>query len=160
MRVVYTGLDVGSSSCHLVAMDTKGSVVADRKFQTSEARLIAAFKALPGAVHAHLEASELAGWIRSVLKGRAARIVVSHPKSNAWIAKDPLKRDRLDAFKLAELLRINRVHEVYYTDDDQRRSFKQLVQHYDELTEQQARLKVKIKARLRTQDLIARGDQD
>ena len=108
------GLDMGSSSCHLVALDHEGRMVSNRKFPTSEAKLISAVAGLPGEVHVHCEAAELAGWVRSVLHGRVARIVVSHAKTNAWIANDPLKCDRRDAFKLAELLRLGRVHEVYY----------------------------------------------
>jgi transposase len=158
MGIVYTGLDVGSHSCHLVAMDKEGITMADKKFLTSEANLIAAVELLPKAVHVHLESSELAGWVRGVLNPRVERVVVSHAKTSAWIAKDPLKHDRLDAFKLADLLRMNRVHEVYYSDDEHRGVFKQLVQHYDELTHEQARLKVKIKSRLRVQGIIARGE--
>ncbi len=111
------GLDVGSSSCHLVALDPEGRLVRNVKFSTSEEKLISAVAGLPGEVHVHLEASELAGWVRSVLKARVARIVISHAKTNAWIANDPLKSDRRDAFKLAELLRLGWVHEVYYPED-------------------------------------------
>jgi len=157
MGKVYVGLDVGSSTCHLVAMDKDKSVVADRKFDTGESNLIKAVEELKGEVHLHLEASELAGWVRRVLKGRVDRIVVGHPKSNAWIAKDPLKRDRLDAYKLADLLRMDQVHEVYYADDDHRTVFKQIVQHYDDVTGQEIRLKFKIKAALREQGVIAKG---
>jgi hypothetical protein len=39
------------------------------------------------------------------------RVVCSHPQSNAWIAKDADKCDRLDAFKLADLLRLIRFKE-------------------------------------------------
>jgi transposase len=81
-------------------------------------------------------------------------VVISHPKSNAWIAKDPNKNDQIDGFKLADLLRMNRVHEVYYSEDRSRLEFKQLVQHYDDLTRQQASLKRKIKACLRVQGVI------
>jgi len=49
---------------------------------------------------------------------------------------------------------MNRVHEVYYDDAKPRRVFKQVVQHYEDLTRRQAALKVKIKARLRVQGLI------
>jgi len=140
-------------------MDNQGAVVHQTKFATSEAKVRDAFESLSGSVHVHLEASELAAWIRGILtrQTRVKRVFVSHPKTNAWIAKDPLKGDQVDAFKLAELLRLNRVHEVYYPDDQQRQMFKQLVQHYDELTEQRVRLKQKIKARLRVQGQIMRG---
>jgi hypothetical protein len=72
----------------------------------------------------------------------------------AWIAKDSQKDDAVDARKLAELLRLNRVHEVYYEDRLDHRSFKYLVVHYEQLSREQARLKSKIKARLRTFGII------
>lgn len=86
-------------------------------------------------------------------------MVCSHPQTNAWIAKDSDKCDRIDAFKLADLLRLNRFKEVHYPHELSRREFKTLVQHYDELTAQQARLKTKIKARLRMQGVIVSGER-
>lgn len=159
MAKVYVGLDMGSSSFHQVAIDRDKTVSLDRQFDTGEANLIKAFEDIKGEVHVHLEAGELAAWVRRVLKDRVKRIVVGHPKSSAWIAKDPLKRDRLDALKLAELLRMDQVHEVYYPDEGHRTVFKQIVQHYDDVTDQQRRLKLKIKAQLREQGVIARGMQ-
>jgi transposase len=157
MAKVYAGLDMGSSGFHQVAMDKERVVLKDRKFDTTEHNLIAAFEDIKGEVHVHLEAGELAAWVRRVLRKRVTRVVVGHPKSSAWIAKDPLKRDRLDAFKLADLLRTDQVHEVYYSDDDQRTLFKQIVQHYDDVTSQEIRLKNKIKAAFREQGVIVKG---
>ncbi len=105
MSETFVGLDVGSSTCKWSALDKDGRLVAERTFSTSEQNCIKEFNALPGEVHLHLEASSLAGWIRGVLKGRVKRIVISNPKMNAWIAKDARKNDRIDARKLAELLR-------------------------------------------------------
>ena len=48
---------------------------------------------------------------------------------------------------------------MHYAPDQPRRNFKQLVQHYDELTAQQARLKTKLKARLRMQGVIVSGER-
>lgn len=155
--LVYAGLDIGSTSCHVVAMDRHGSTLLDRKFSTSEANLISTFESIEGSVQVHLEATDLAGWVRRVVKPRVARVVVSHARTNAWIAKDPLKKDQIDAFKLAELLRMGRVHEVYYADEDHRERFKHLVQHYDDVTREEVRLKLKIKGRLRAQGLFPRG---
>ncbi len=97
MSETYVGLDVGSSTCKLSAMNKDGRLVVERTFNTSEQNFIKEFKALPGEVHVHLEASSLAGWIRGILKGRVERIVISNPKMNAWIAKDARKNDRIDA---------------------------------------------------------------
>jgi transposase len=151
---------MGSRSFHLVAMNAGGIVLENRRFDTSEANLIDAFKQISGELHIHLEASELAGWVRGVLRQKVPKVAQVHvgdAKTNAWIAKDPHKSDKVDAFKLADLLRMGRVHEVYYPDEDHRALFKKIVQHYDDLTDQQSRLKRKIKARLRAQGIIVRG---
>jgi hypothetical protein len=122
----------------------------------SEADLIQAFTGLGQDVHVHMEAGESAPWVRGIILPPVKRVVISHPRSNARIANDPNKCDRIDAAKLADLLRMNRYTEVYYAPDTSRRDFKQLVQHYDDLTDQQVRLKNKIKARLRVQGIIVR----
>jgi len=69
MKRTYVGLDVGSSTCHLAALDTEGRSVRNLQFPTSEAKLLTAMADLPGEVQVHLEASELAGWIRRILTG-------------------------------------------------------------------------------------------
>lgn len=159
MSTLYIGLDIGSTTFHQVLRQPDGATKATRSFPMSEANLITAFTGLGGDTHVHLEAGELAPWVRSVIAPLVKRVVISHPPTNAWISKDPNKRDQLDATKLADLLRMNRVHEVYYAEQQPRREFKQLVQHFDDLTDQQIRLKYKIKARFRAQNVIVRGQQ-
>jgi len=159
MSIVYVGLDLGSSAFQQVAIKTDGSIKVNRSFTTSEANLRAAFADQQGEIQVHLEAGELAPWAASIIAPLVTRVVCSHPQSNAWIAKDADKCDRIDAYKLAELLRLNRFKEVHYPPDQRRRNFKQLVQHYDELTSQQARLKTKLKARLRMQGVIVGGER-
>ncbi len=159
MSIVYVGLDLGSSYFHQVAISCDGAVRVNRSFSTSEANLRKAFADLRGEIQVHLEAGELAPWAASVVAPLVHRVVCSHPRDNAWLAKDGDKCDRVDAFKLAELLRLNRFKQVWYAPDQPRRDFKTLVQHYDELTAQQARLKTKVKARLRMQGVIVTGER-
>ncbi len=159
MSIVYVGLDLGSSNFQQVAMNEAGVSRINRDFTTSEANLIKAFTDLRGEIQVHLEAGELAPWAAAVIAPLVTRVVCSHPQSNAWIAKDADKCDRIDAYKLADLLRLNRFKEVHYAREQSRREFKTLVQHYDELTAQQARLKTKLKARLRMQGVIVRGEE-
>ena len=159
MSIVYVGLDLGSSAFHQVAIGSDGSVTVNRNFTTSELNLRKAFADVRGEIQVHLEAGELAPWVAAVIEPLVQRVVCSHPRDNAWIAKDGDKCDRVDAFKLAELLRLNRFKQVHYAPNQPRRDFKTLVQHYDELTAQQARLKTKLKARLRMQGVIVRGER-
>jgi len=159
MNKVYVGLDLGSSSFQQAAINQDGVVIMNRGYPTSEANLRTAFANLGGEIYVHLEAGELAPWAAAIIAELVKRVVCSHPKDNAWIAKDGDKCDRVDAYKLAELLRINRFKEVHYAPDQPRRNFKQLVQHYDELTAHQARWKTKLKARLRMQGVIVTGER-
>ena len=159
MNIVYVGLDLGSSNFQQVGLNHGGLIKVNRDFTTSEANLVKAFADQRGEIHVHLEAGELAPWATSVIAPLVHRVVCSHPQANAWIAKDADKCDRIDAYKLAELLRLNRFKEVHYAADAQRREFKTVVQHYDELTSQQARLKTKLKARLRMQGVIVTGER-
>src|SRR5947207_11544839 len=159
MSIVYVGLDLGSSNFQQVALNHEGVSRVNRDFSTSEANLVKVFSDLKGEIQVHLEAGELAPWAASIIAPLVTRVVCSHPQSNAWIAKDADKCDRLDAYKLAELLRLNRFKEVHYAPDQARREFKTLVQHYNELTAQQARLKTKLKARLRMQGVIVSGER-
>ena len=159
MNKVYVGVDLGSSSFQQAAINEDGATTMNRSYATSEANLRTAFAGLRGEIHVHLEAGELAPWAASIIAPLVTRVVCSHPRDNAWIAKDNDKCDRVDAYKLADLLRLNRFKEVHYAPDQPRRDFKQLVQHYDELTAHQARWKTKLKARLRMQGVIVTGER-
>jgi transposase len=152
--ILYVGLDLGSSFCYQTVLNAEGALERSRSIPTSEQNLRNAFADLQGDVRVHLEAGELSNWVYSMIAPLVAQVVVSHPRSLAWIGKDAVKDDRIDARKLAELLRLNRVHAVYCEADCSRQTFKQLVVHYEDLSREQARLKSKIKARLRTLGLI------
>jgi len=153
-QTIFVGLDLGSSHCHQTVINVDGAIVRSRSVPTGEQHLRAAFADLQGDVHVHAEASELSNWVRSIIHPMVSRFIISHPRSLAWVAKDSVKDDSVDARKLAELLRLGHVHEVYYEDRADRRSFKQLVVHHEQLGREQARLKSKIKARLRTLGII------
>ncbi len=153
-ELLYVGLDLGSSHCCQSIIDADGSLKFSRFIPTSERHLRDAFAGLGGDVRVHLEAGELSGWAGSVIGPLVSRVVVSHPRSLAWIGKDSVKDDRVDAAKLAELLRLGRVHEVYCERDSERRTFKHLVTHHEQMSREQARRKSKIKARLRTLGVI------
>lgn len=151
---IFVGLDLGSNRCQQIVINSDGSFVSSRSIPTSEFHLRSAFSGLGTQACVHLEAGELAPWVYSIISPLVAQVVVSHPRSMAWIGKDSIKDDAIDARKLADLLRLNQTHPVYYEKLESRRHFKHLVTHYEQLAHDQARLKAKIKARLRTLGII------
>ena len=162
METAYCGLELGSSKCVLGVRDEKGETVHGAEFETSEKNLIAAFREIPFPKVVHMESTELAPWVRSVLLRRKIpkieRVIISDPKRNAWIAKDTVKNDKVDAFKLAELARVGCFHEVYYAEEKDRYEFKILVRHHERLTREAVRQKHQIKAILRAQGVIVKGE--
>ena len=118
---IYVGLDMGSSRCQQAVIGADGTLRFSRIIPTSEQHLRSAFAELGTMVSVHLEAGELSAWAAGIIGPLVKRVVVSHPRTLAWIARDPLKTDKRDAAKLAELLRLGRVHEVYCEADSKRR---------------------------------------
>lgn len=103
-RSIYVGLDMGSSRYQQAVMDADGTLRFSRIVPTSEQHLRSAFTGLGGEASVHIEAGELSVWASSVIRPLVGRVVVSHPRTLAWIAKDSNKTDAVDARKLAELL--------------------------------------------------------
>lgn len=151
---IFVGLDLGSSHCFQSVINQDGSLRFSRSIPTSEQHLRSAFSRLAGEVRVHLEASELSVWAHSIIEPLVSEVVVSHPRTLAWIAKDSNKTDSIDARKLADLLRMNLVHPVYSEKNNERRTFKHLVTHYEQSSREQARRKSRIKARLRCLGII------
>src|ERR1043166_4915055 len=114
MSISYVGVDIGSSHFHQVEINHRGAQTRNTAFTTIEANLIKAFSDLRGEVHVHLEAGELAPWASEIIRPLVTRVVCSHPQTNAWLARDRDKSDRIDAYKLASLLRLNEFKEVHY----------------------------------------------
>ena len=163
MRLLYGGLDVGSSNCHFTALDSDGAVEASTEIPTSELHITALLSSLNSdeKIKLHLEASELSRWIRDVILERVPNIeevVISDPKRIMWITRDPQKGDKVDSLKLADLLRMGTTHPVYYSDDGKMSSFKKCVQNHESLVEECSRSKNKIKATLRWLGMIFKDD--
>jgi len=157
MKKVYAGMDIGSKECAAVVIDSKGKQVDAAVFKTSERNLRAFFSRHP-ASRVLVEECEMAAWVRATIKPCVALVTVCDPRWNAWVEMGGKKNDRVDAAKLAELNRLGSFSEVWHTDDQDIAGFKVLVKHYDDTSARLAALKCQIKARLRKQGVIARGE--
>ncbi len=147
---------MGSSRCQQAVINGDGTLRFSRVVPTSEQHLRVAFASLGGEASVHLEAGELSAWAVSVIRPLVKSVTVSHPRTLAWIAHDPLKTDKRDALKLAELLRLGRVHEVYCETDNKRQTFKHLVVHYEMMSREQARPFLRQTATFRPRGLLGR----
>jgi transposase len=157
MEKVYVGMDVGSKSCTAVAINERGKRLDSEMFTTSAQFMIAFMQRQEGEVRVLIEEGEMAGWVMRTIKPYVTSITVCDPKRNAWVAKAGNKNDIVDAAKLAELNRLGSYSAVWHPQEEEIAAFKVVVQHFDECSRRLARTKCQIKARLRGQGAIVRG---
>ena len=103
---------------------------------------------LRGSVSVTFEEGTSAAWLHDLLKPHVSQLVVCDPRKNALL-KDGSKSDRIDARKLAELLRGNQLHSVYHGEHGVR-TLKELGRSYQTLTKDVTRVMSRIKALYRS----------
>jgi hypothetical protein len=158
MKIFYAGLELATTDFVICVVNQKGKVVFKREGKSLEAEILKAASEMSrqcqGDIILHVEVGDLVNWGRRLFKPFVKEIVVSVPRENHWIAHDPHKSDQHDANKLATLCRNNQFKKVFFHESEERREFKMVVQHYEEMTRETTRIKGLIKARLRAHDMI------
>jgi transposase len=97
---------------------------------------------------ADLRGGTSAAWLHDLVKPHVSRVVVCDPRKNALL-KDGSKSDRIDARKLAELLRTNQLKPVYHAERGVR-TLKELGRSYLTITKDVTRVMNRIKALYRS----------
>ena len=101
--------------------------------ETKAATILEFVHGLRGSVSVTFEEGTSAAWLHDVLQPHVTDLVVCDPRKNALL-KDGSKSDRIDARKLAELLRGNQLHPVYHGEHGLR-TLKELGRSYRTLTQ-------------------------
>ena len=129
MVVYYIGADAHSNNTEL-GIEEKGRIVQRHSVATSIRAIRQVLAGLQGVKHLVVEEGPLAGWLYRNLKDHVDTMVVCDPRRNRLISDGGDKDDRIDAAKLAALLRGGYVHAVYHSADAERVSLKRWVALY------------------------------
>jgi transposase len=116
MSVKYIGLDVHQATTVAAVLDAHGKLVMECIVETKASTLLDLIRGLRGELHVTLEEGTWAAWLHDVLKPHVQRLVVCDPRKNALL-KQGNKSDKIDARKLAELLRADLLSPVYHGDN-------------------------------------------
>jgi transposase len=111
MKTYYVGMDVHKATIVIAVLDGNGKVVSQSIIETSTQAVRDFFKSLRGELHITFEEGNHAAWLYDVVKPLVKQLVVCNPKHN-HLLKQGNKNDRIDARKLAELLRLNALKPV------------------------------------------------
>jgi hypothetical protein len=140
----YIGMDVHQATISVAVMDSKGKLIMECILKTKAATILEFIDGLRGTLSVTFEEGTSAAWLHDLLKPHVTHLVVCGPRKNALL-KDGSKSDRIDARKLADLLRGNQLHAVYHGEHGVR-TLKELGRSYQTLTKEVTRVMSRIKS--------------
>jgi transposase len=153
----YIGMDVHKETISIAVMDASGKVVMETILETKALTILQFVHGLRGSLHLTFEEGTCAAWLYDLLKPHVTKIVVCDPRKNASM-KEGNKNDKIDARRLAELLRLNHLSAVYHGEHGLRTQ-KELVRSYLTITKDTGRVMTRVKALYRSWAIPCRGKQ-
>ena len=153
----YIGLDVHKEAIAIAVLNGAGKLVMESIVETKASTLLDFLHGLRGELHVTLEEGTWAAWLYDVLKPHVEEIVVCNPRRNALL-KEGSKSDKVDARKLAELLRGGLLRAVYHGENGLR-TLRELARSYLTISKDQARVMSRLKALYRSWGIPCSGTQ-
>jgi len=124
----FVGLDVHRDAITIAVMNSAGKVIMESIIETKAVTILQFIQGLRGDVYVTFEEGTWAAWLYDLLKPHVTKVVVCNPRKSALL-KDGSKGDKIDARKLAELLRGGYVKPVYHGENGLR-TLKELSRSY------------------------------
>ena len=153
----YIGMDVHRESISIAVMNSAGKIVLECVVETKASIILQFINGLRGELHVTFEEGTWAAWLYDLLKPHVTKLVVCDPRKNASM-KQGNKSDKIDARRLAELLRLDHLHPVYHGEHGLR-SLKELVRSYLTITKDLGRVMSRVKAIYRSWAIPCTGKQ-
>jgi transposase len=142
-QVKYMAIDAHSSTCSFCVVDAQGTEIDQRSIATNGRLLIDYVQSFGKDVVVAFEECDLSCWLFDLLRKHVRELIVCHPAANAEYKR--AKTDKLDALRLAQLLRGGFLHPVFH-DGSEREKLRILVSNYDDCVRDIVRMKNRLKA--------------
>jgi len=153
----YIGLDVHQATISATVLDAEGKLVMEAILETKAETVLQLIHGLRGSLHVTFEEGTSAAWLYTLIKPHVTRVLVCDPRKNALL-KVGNKSDRIDAHKLAELLRSNLLRPVFH-DDTGLRTLREMARSYLTITKDVTRVMRRLKAIYRSWAIPCGGQQ-
>lgn len=109
----YVGLDIHKKTISFCLKLADGTIVREGVLKATRPDLDRWMETLPRPWTVAMEATIFTSWVYDHLRPHAAAVKVAHPLMLRAIAEAKRKNDRIDARKIADLLRVDLVPECY-----------------------------------------------
>jgi hypothetical protein len=106
-------MDVHQATISVAVMNAQGKLIMECLLETKAATIVEFIQGLQGTLALTFEEGTSAAWLHDLLKPHVSRLMVCDP-GKAALLKEGNKSDRIDARKLAEMLRTNQLKPVYH----------------------------------------------
>src|SRR6202043_599552 len=153
----YIGLDVHQATISVSVLDSAGKLVMECILETKAATILQFIHGLRGSLHVTFEEGTCAAWLHDLLKPHVTGVQVCDPRKNALL-KAGNKNDRIDARKLADLLRSGLLSPVYHGENGLR-TLRELARSYLAVTQDLTRVMNRLKALYRSWAIPCAGQQ-
>jgi transposase len=153
----YIGMDVHQATISIAVLNSAGKLVMESVIETKASTVIQFVSGLRGDLHVTLEEGTWAAWLYDLLRPHVSQVLVCDRRKNALL-KTGNKSDRIDARKLAELLRSNLLRPVYHGDHGVR-TLKELSRSYVAISGDLVRVMTRLKAIYRSWAIACAGKQ-
>jgi transposase len=153
----YIGMDVHKESISIAVRNGAGKIVMECVIETKANMILQFIDGLRGDLQVTFEEGTSAAWLYDLLKPHVMKLVVCDPRKNASM-REGNQSDKIDARRLAELLRLNHLSAVYHGEHGLR-SLKELVRSYLAITKDLGRVMSRVKAIYRSWAIACTGKQ-
>ena len=153
----YIGLDVHQATISAAVLDSDGRLIMESILETKAATVLQFIHGLHGSLHITFEEGTCAAWLHALLQPHVTRVVVCDPRKNALL-KSGNENDRIDARKLADLLRSGLLSPVYHAENGIR-TLKELARSYLAVTQDLTRVMGRLKALYRSWAIPCAGER-
>jgi hypothetical protein len=145
-EVKYIGMDVHKEAIVIAVRNTKGHVVMESIVETKASSILQFIRGLQGELHITWEEGTWAAWLYDLLKPHVHQVLVCNPRRNSLL-KEGSKNDKVDARKLADLLRTGMLRPVYHGEHGLR-TLRELARTYQTLSQDLNRVMNRLKAQV------------
>lgn len=153
----YIGIDVHTATVSVAVLDFSGKLIMESVLETKANTILQFIRGLSGDLQLTFEEGTWAAWLHDLLRPYVTKLVVGNPRKSALL-KDGDKSDKIDARKLAELLRGGYLKPVYHQDHGLR-TLRELSRSYLTLSRDLIRVMNRIKALYRGWAIPCGGTQ-
>ncbi len=152
----YVAFDVHSTTIFAAVHNVAGKCMIESVIETKAKTIRDFLRGISGRIHITFEQGTQSAWLYDLVKPLVAEVIVCNPQHNKLVSGAGNKSDRIDANKLATLLRQRGLKPVYQGESSIR-ALKEYVASYEAVVADSVRVMNRIKGLFRARAIRCSG---